>query len=284
MKQHSAYLEYFGVHVLLEALPAQHAIVVRLAAHQSGQTQGNCARVLHHLREELREIQEGIEGVKEWASCNGKDYVLWEDLRNHPRDNPKIVASNGQHCAFADFEVFLTDVKPIHSHTMTNDPIPPEVKAELERMVTEEYKKVLRYRALKNDEINPEARQKRQQEIDLRLQNIEEIKQEFLDKIQSTDVHLSKRAIQQLVQEVVDRVVGGLGKQTVEINNYHADIIQQINKDVYKAMGELQQMITPEHETYGLLQDYAKELLDKPENFQISRFRSKLILFVRSYL
>jgi hypothetical protein len=279
MKQHRVYLTYSGLRVLLEAFPAQHAIVVRLAANQSAQS--SYYQVLYSIKEELREIQKEVEGVKEWASTNGKDYVLWEDLHQHPRDNPKIVADNGQHCDFADFSMFLEDFNS-HTHTMTNNPIPPEVKAELERMVTQQYENVLRHRALKNAQKEEAKRQAHQAEIALSLRNIEEIKQDFLDKIQSANTHLSTFAIQQSVDEVSDQVMKGLSK--AENTPGKETILRLIDQDYHKAVNALSKVIKEGHEGYGSLNDYQQELISPPANFQKEEFRRKLKMFVNFHL
>jgi hypothetical protein len=81
--------------------------------------------------------------------------------------------------------------------------LPPEFVQTLKKQVAEQYEEILRYRDLKNNAANEVKRQKYQEEIDLRQQNIKEIQQQFLQDAKMLDGTTSESDLQKTIQQVV---------------------------------------------------------------------------------
>lgn len=81
--------------------------------------------------------------------------------------------------------------------------LPPEFVQKLKVQVAEQYQYILRYRELKNNASDTTQRQKHQEEIDRRQQNIEEIVEGFLQDAKMKESILPDEALKQASQQIV---------------------------------------------------------------------------------
>ena len=198
----------------------------------------------------------------------------------------------------AGYEV-SRDVDQSTQSNNVNQSIPDSVKEALEKQIAEQHQIIIRHRALKNNTADETLREKYQQEIELRLRNITEIKQDFL--IELKNQKLSTNDAQQVVDDITDQVKTRLEKQSGDQvvdtslpnnmndaptpkNTMDKDQIKLlIDEDIYEAIMEIGKLIDSNHKGYGLFNDYRKNLLAPPSNFQKDEFRKQLKLFVEMY-
>jgi len=180
--------------------------------------------------------------------------------------------------------------------------IPTSFTEALQQQITDQYKIILRNRALKNDAMEVSERERLQKEIDLRLENIEEIKRDFLGQVQNSGSEISGADLQLIVQDIAHQVMVGLEKEKQSTNKTEPNtkvtdqlseneepldkpqILALIYRDVYKAVEELEKIFPDKHYQYSMLVGLRNELLDPPNNFQMSTFQARLKLFINTYL
>lgn len=93
---------------------------------------------------------------------------------------------------YARLDKFLTEhgftkVPDAQSSGKPANDLPASFVEALKEQVAEQYKVIIRYRALKNDTIDEETREKQNKEIQLRLRNIKEIQENFLEQVELKD-------------------------------------------------------------------------------------------------
>lgn len=102
---------------------------------------------------------------------------------------------------------------------------------ELKSQITEQYQSILRYRKLRNDEIDNTKRQAHQQEIQRCQSNIKEIETDFLQNVVSEQV--STQEAQNMLQQTVEAVRQEMGLIRDELTNL-------IKTDLQRAIEQVQ--------------------------------------------
>lgn len=121
--------------------------------------------------------------------------------------------------------------------------LPPEFVQALKKQVAEQYEEILRYRDLKNNAANETKRQKHQQEINLRQQNVKEIQQQFLQDAKMLDSTTAESELQKSIQQVVTQTENELKPKPVIFTAFANpdDDLKNLSRE-YK---EIQKILAP---------------------------------------
>ncbi len=110
--------------------------------------------------------------------------------------------------------------------------IPDFFIADLEKQVKEQYKKIIRNRDLRNDEIDEELREKYAKEIALRQKNIKEIQTEFLNQVKIENPNITEAEATKISNAVVEAV-------RKELETFRLDLQTFVKSDLQTALSQL---------------------------------------------
>lgn len=131
----------------------------------------------------------------------------------------------------------IPDNKPEHK-PMNN--IPQSFIQDLKKQVEEQYKKIIRNRDLRNDEIDESLREKYAKEIALRQKNIKEIQDDFLNQVKAENSNLEEKEIISISDKVISAV-------KTELGVFKSEIKEHIDKSHQKLISEIVSQISAEN-------------------------------------
>ncbi|GAB4044640.1 COR domain-containing protein [Spirosoma litoris] len=200
------------------------AVYVRLKGH-------DVSHIYEFIKKELMKLNKELKDAKMLDKLEIEISVKYEDSYH-------LVKSI---LAFGKYEEFYFLFGRRDNKTLKNtmETLPDFFTEQLKVQLEEQYKIILRYRQLKNNEIDKSRRNLYQEEIDLRNTNIVEIENNFLVLVKSKNPSVSENIIMKAINETQELIQREFGIVNFKIDELHYSI-EEIEESINEKQVDLE--------------------------------------------